>query len=87
VWPNGIAEPFGTALSALLARTSWKVRFGKSGTWTLRSSPRTSGSPGSVLGSSKSSRWASHRMTPSEHMFERLSTGVPPSAQTGGRSS
>src|SRR4051794_33211619 len=57
-----MADSFGTAFSALLARTSWKVRPGNSGTSMLRSSPRTVGRPGSVAGSSKSSRCASHRM-------------------------
>src|SRR3954465_9160243 len=59
---KGIADSAGTWFRALLARTSWNVSPGNSGTWTLRSSPRTLGMPGSVEASSTSSRWASHLM-------------------------
>src|SRR5215204_937149 len=61
---KGIADSPGTWLRALLARTSWKVNLGNSGTWTLRSSPRMPGSPGRADGSSRSSFCASHRMAP-----------------------
>src|SRR4051794_25833877 len=76
VYGNGIADSPGTWLSALLARTSWNVTPGNSGTWTLRSSPRMLGMPGRAEGSSRSSRCASHRMTPCEHTFERMSSGA-----------
>src|SRR5215218_3652706 len=68
-----MADSPGTWFRALLARTSWKVRPGNSGTWTLRSRPRMLGMPGSAEASSRSSRCASHRMAPCEHMFDALS--------------
>ena len=45
-----MADSPGTWFSALRDRTSWNVSPGNSGTWTLRSSPRMLGIPGSVDG-------------------------------------